>query len=213
MIEMTNEYLESLLETSSEWEAELEAYALEHHVPIMEPLGIEYLQQLLRLHQPKRILEVGTAIGYSALKMNKVCPDAQIVTMERDEVRYDEAVRNIKRLDKEKEIHLIFGDALEQMEKFVQDGERFDFVFIDAAKGQYGKFFELAHALVPKGGLIVTDNVLFRGYVADDSEVPKKFKNMVKKLKLYNEMLMHHSSYSTVIMPIGDGVASSIKLF
>lgn len=212
MNELTNEYLTSLLKQSSGWAEELETYAKEHHVPIMEPLGIQYLTQLIRLHRPKRILEVGTAIGYSAMKMLEAYPEAKIVTMERDKERYEQAAANVIKEQKQNQINVLFGDALEKMAEFAKQGEQFDFVFIDAAKGQYGKFFDFADQLVTKGGLIVTDNVLFRGFVADDSEVPKKFKNMVKKLQHYNAMLMQHSSYSTSIMPVGDGVAASLKI-
>jgi len=213
MDDIINDYLTKLLQASPDWAEKLEVYAKENRVPIMEPLGIEFLTQLIRMHKPKRILEVGAAIGYSALKMNEASPESEILTMERDELRYEEAVKNISTYNKADLIKVLFGDALDLMEKFVQDGEQFDFVFIDAAKGQYGKFFELADALVSQGGLIVTDNVLFRGYVAGIGEIPKKYKNMVQKLRDYNEMLSKHPSYNTTIMPVGDGVAVSLKIF
>lgn len=213
MNETINHYLSELLPASPDWAKALEANAQENRVPIMEPLGIQFLTQLIRIHKPKRILEVGAAIGYSALKMQEASPLSHIVTMERDEERYREAVKNISSNNKADSIEVLYGDALDLMEDFVQQGKQFDFVFIDAAKGQYGKFFEFADALVPPGGLIVTDNVLFRGYVAGIDEIPKKYKSMIRKLRDYNEMLSAHPSYNTTIMPVGDGVAISLKIF
>ena len=213
MNETINNYLSELLPASPDWAKTLEAYAKENKIPIMEPLGIQFLTQLIRLHKPKCILEVGAAIGYSALKMQEASPLSQIVTMERDEERYEEAVKNISSNNKTDSIEVLFGDALDLMEDFVQQGKQFDCVFIDAAKGQYGKFFEFADQLVSSGGLIVTDNVLFRGYVAGIDEIPKKYKNMIRKLRDYNEMLSAHPSYNTTIMPVGDGVAISLKVF
>jgi len=212
MEELTQQYLTQLLPQSTGWAERLEADAKADHVPIMDPLGIRFLTQLIRIQQPKRILEVGTAIGYSALKMLEASPEATIVTMERDEQRYQEAIRNIAACDKATQIHVQLGDALEYMERLRETAQQFDFIFIDAAKGQYGKFFDLAHDLLASEGSIVTDNVLFRGYVAGSGDIPKKYINMVKKLRAYNEMLMNHPDYSTTIMPIGDGVAVSLRL-
>lgn len=211
MDEQTKQYLISLLPDSSGWAAELEEEAAKDHVPIMDPLGIRLLMQLVRLKRPERILEVGTAIGYSALQMLAAYPEASIVTIERDEVRYKQAAEHIERQQQSARIETIFGDALDEMASLAAKGEKFDFVFIDAAKGQYMRFFEMAHEMLRPGGLIVTDNVLFRGFVAGSGEIPKRFQKMVEKVRNYNRMLMEHPEYETTIIPIGDGVAVSLK--
>ena len=210
----SNQYINELKKNDSrhpEWITKLEEEARQEHVPIMEQSGIEFLLQILRLHQPKRILEIGTAIGYSALRMHEVLPHASIVTIERDEKRYQRAVTNISEYGIYNQFRLILGDAHVEMDEMIQQGMLFDCIFIDASKGQYEKFFEAADSLLKSGGIIITDNVLFRGYVIDDTEVPKRYVNMVKKLRRYNDMLYSNPKYVSNIVPIGDGVAISIK--
>lgn len=211
----SNQYIDRLLQKHSshlpEWIDKLEQEAKSKHVPIMEQSGIAYLLQILRLHQPKSILEVGTAIGYSALRMHDVLPEAFITTIERDEERFKRAVANVSDFGVYEQFELILGDAHVEMDKMINEQILFDCVFIDASKGQYEKFFEAADVLLKPGGIIITDNVLFRGYVIDDSDVPKRYANMVKKLQRYNDMLFENPSYISNIVPVGDGVAISIK--
>jgi len=213
MDEQTKAYLLSLLPKEDAWVEELQDKAEENRVPIMDPLGMRYLMQVVRLKKPGRILEVGAAIGYSALRMLEAAPQSDIVTIERDETRYQEAVGHVKQQEKTGQIELVLADALEYMEELIARNAKFDLVFIDAAKGQYMKFFELADKLLSAGGVIVTDNVLFRSYVAGSLEIPKKYKKMVEKLASYNDVVMNHPDYDTTIMPIGDGVAVSVKRF
>lgn|SRR5699024_108735 len=210
----SNQYINQLQKHDSrhpEWIIKLEEEARQEHVPIMEQSGIEFLLQILRLYQPKRILEIGTAIGYSALRMHEVLPNASIVTIERDKERYQRAVTNISEYGIYDQFRLILGDAHVEMDKMIQQGMLFDCIFIDASKGQYEKFFEAADVLLKSGGIIITDNVLFRGYVIDDTDVPKRYANMVKKLRRYNDMLYTNPKYISNIVPVGDGVAISIK--
>lgn len=211
MEDNTIAYLMKHLPQSEDWVKELEEQAHIDHVPIMDPLGINFLMQLIRLNKPKRILEIGAAIGYSALRMNEANPESEIVTIERDEIRYKQAVENIKRLNKQSDIQVIFGDALEVLEKLAENNEVFDCVFIDAAKGQYKRFFELAMPLLSNNGIIISDNVLFRGYVMEPNFEHPRYKKMVEKIKSYNEWLANHPSFITTILPIGDGVAISYK--
>ncbi|WP_409301839.1 O-methyltransferase [Peribacillus sp. SCS-155] len=210
MKDKIEEYLHSLLPSRSGLLADIEQFAKEHNVPIMEPEGIEVLLQVLRLQNPKSILEVGTAIGYSALRMSEAVPNANIVTIERDEDRISTAKQNFERAAKTDKIRLVEGDALEQAGTVAAYGP-FDAIFIDAAKGQYKRFFELYEEHLSNNGIIITDNVLFKGLVAEEEETiePKRIRSMVKKIKDYNGWLMEHPHYHTVIMPIGDGVAIS----
>ncbi|WP_308425585.1 O-methyltransferase [Oceanobacillus indicireducens] len=204
-------YLLELINPATDQVRELEEYAHFHNVPIMESTAIDFLLKQIMIHQPKRILEIGTAIGYSAIRMLEASPEAEIITIERDKQRYEEAVRFIKESQKSEQVDVRFGDALEVLEELQQDKESFDFIFIDAAKGKYRDFFDLAHPLLQKGGWLVTDNVLFRGYVKDEETAPKRYRNMVKKIRAYNQFLSAHPEYITSILPIGDGVMISYK--
>lgn len=212
MEQSTELYLESLLvEHKKKWILDLKKQALDSNIPIMESTGIEFLLQMLRLRQPKKILEIGAAIGYSALRMEAVCPNSKVLTIEKDEIRYNQAIQNISKYKKQDKIEVKLGDAHIIMQTLRENNEKYDCIFIDAAKGQYEKFFSAADLLLKNNGVIITDNVLFRGYVKGHEHIPKKYINMVKKLRNYNNMLMSHESYTTNIIPVGDGVAISIK--
>lgn len=208
--EKIHKYLENLVPKREEQVLQMEQYAKEHQVPIMELLGMETLLQLLRLQKPERILEIGSAIGYSAIRMALALPNTTIVTLERDEQRYEEAVKNIEKFGLSSRIDILFGDALEIV-KELENKPRFDVLFIDAAKGQYRRFFEAYTPLLNDNGVVISDNVLFRGYVASDALENKRLKNLAKKIDQYNQWLMNHPDYITTILPIGDGIAISIK--
>lgn len=190
---------------------EMEEYARENRVPIMELEGIETMLQIVRIQQPTKILEVGTAIGYSALRMAEACPSAHIVTLERDQERYEKAENYFARSGMGDQITLIKGDALEQEDEVRLLGD-YDMIFIDAAKGQYKKFFEIYSQYLNDAGVIITDNVLFKGLVYEKAEIEKKrIRNLVQKIDQFNQWLMENDRYHTVILPIGDGVAISRK--
>ncbi|MGP7816890.1 O-methyltransferase [Niallia sp. 01092] len=203
-------YLEELIPKRSEHFMEIERYAHENNVPIMELVGIESLLQLLRIQQPKKILEIGTAIGYSALRMAEALPDSKIISVERDEDRYLLAKQNVAKLQKEEQVILIQGDALELEEEVEQYGP-FDVLFIDAAKSQYRKFFDIYSKMLTKESIIFTDNVLFHGLVASENIESRNVRQLVRKINNYNQWLMNHPQYDTIILPVGDGIAISKK--
>ena len=207
-----DEYLQTLVPSRNALLSEMEEYARENGVPIMELTGMESMLQILKIQKPRKILEIGTAIGYSALRMAYTLPDASILTIERDEERIEKAHHFIDRADMKSRILIIKGDALET-ENFVSTEGPFDCIFIDAAKGQYKRFFEIYEKYLAQGGIILSDNVLFKGMVAleEDEIESKRIKNLVKKIKGYNEWLMNKEDFETVILPVGDGLAISIK--
>lgn len=207
----TNIYLQSILQKPIPWEEELMTYAEENRVPIIEPVSMNFITTLLKLAQPIRILEIGTAIGYSALSMHHALPSASITTLERNEEMIIKATENIAKFSLTNQIELITGDALDSLPELIDQNKKFDFIFIDAAKGQYKKFFEYAMHLQSDKGIILTDNVLFKGYVAEESTGHKRFQKLAKKINSYNNWLMENEKYSTSIIPIGDGIALSIK--
>ncbi|GER66258.1 O-methyltransferase [Weizmannia acidilactici] len=205
-------YIQSLFRKKNALFEEMERFAKEQHIPIMEPLGIETLCQVLRIQQPRKILEIGTAIGYSALRMADALPDAEIITIEREKGRYDQASDYFSRTPLSGRIRLLNGDALDgEIIEQVRALGPYGAIFIDAAKGQYRKFFDTYTPFLRENGCVYTDNVLFKGLVAETFIEKKQVNNLVRKIRQYNEWLMQHEQFITTIFPVGDGLAVSVK--
>lgn len=203
-------YLLNLHKQTDETIESLRPYAEANNVPIVDRLTLEMIKQLIRLHKPQNILEIGTAIGYSAMQFASVSKDVHITTIERDSDMQQQAKENIRKYDFSNQVTLVEGDALEQFHNVEQ--ESFDMVFIDAAKAQSKKFFELYTPLLKEGGVVITDNVLYHGFVSDISVVrTRNVRQMVKKVIEYNEWLMNNEAYTTNFLNIDDGLAISIK--
>lgn len=188
--------------------AEIKKYALDNKVPIMQDEGIDYLINYIKDNKIESILEVGTAIGYSSIMMALSNPKIKITTIERNHDSYLEAVKNIKRMKLENQITLIFKDALD-----VELEDKFDLIFLDAAKAQNIKFFEkFEYNLKPKG-TIITDNIYFHGLVEQDesSIESRNVRGIVRKLKNYIEYLENNNRYNTEILKVGDGISISKK--
>jgi predicted O-methyltransferase YrrM len=183
---------------------EMKEYAQEHKVPIMLDEGIEFLTTFLIKHQITSVLEIGTAIGYSAIKMALASPHLKIVTIERDEERYMEALKNIKKFNLEDRITLIFNDALE-----VNLNEKFDLIFLDGAKGKNIEFLEHFERNLEPNGFFVTDNIGFHGFVEkDESEIKNKnLRGLIRKIKAYIQYLKESTIYNTTFYDKGDGIA------
>ncbi|MBU5595307.1 O-methyltransferase [Amphibacillus sp. MSJ-3] len=211
MNEKINQYLSGLQKPSIEWLLKIEEEANRDKVPIMERSGIDFLKQILRIQQPKHILEIGTAIGYSALQMIDAVPNTTVVTVERDHDRIQRAKFHFEQYDRLKKIELIAGDALECVEEISEKGP-YDAIFIDAAKGQYKRFFDCFSPLLTDHGIVITDNILFHGSVVDSSQVPKRLQKLAGKINQYNHWLSNHSDFQTIFVPIGDGIAISTKV-
>ena len=194
---MTNEEIERELRV-------IKKYAEVENVPIMEDDGIEFLTSFIAKKEIKNILEIGTAIGYSAIRMALVANDIHITTIERDEARYLEALKNIKKFHLEDRITLMFNDALN-----IELNDTYDLIFIDAAKGKNIEFFTHFEKYLSKNGVIITDNMGFHGYVEmNEEEIPSKnIRGIVRKIKDYIYFLENNMQYKTIIYKIGDGVA------
>ena len=188
---------------------EIKQYAEENNVPIMQEEGIDFIITFIIKHQIKSILEIGTAIGYSAIMMALANPDIKITTIEKDEKRYLEALKNVKKLELENRITLIFNEA----ENVILEGE-FDMLLIDAAKAQNKRFFELFEHNVKVGGFILTDNMFFHGLVEkEESETTSRnVLGIVRKIKQYATFLEKNPSFETNIYRAGDGIAVSKKI-
>lgn len=186
--------------------------ARERGIPIMQPETMSSVEQLIRLHEPRTILEIGTAIGYSAMNMVLASSNRpHVVTIERDSNMVKEARENIKALDLTDTITVLERDALEAPES-LSDFGTFDLLFIDAGKGHYTTFFETYTPFLSSRGVILCDNVLFRGYVLDPDSAPKRLQKMAGKMRQFNQWLHDHPDYQTVLLPIGDGLSISMKL-
>lgn len=186
---------------------EMEKYAKEQNVPIMEKEGIEFLIKYIKDNNIKSILEIGAAIGYSAIKMASISDDIKVTTIERDSFRYNEAVKNIEYNNLNDRINIILGDALE-----VNIEGSYDLIFIDAAKAQSIKFFEKYSPLLKDNGTIITDNINFHGLTFSDNPAPtRNLRQLTRKIKTYLEFLENNKEYDSKYINIGDGVIISKK--
>ena len=181
-----------------------------NQVPIVDKLTLDLLKQLIRMNNAKEILEIGTAIGYSSMQFASISDDIKVTTIERNENMIMNAKVHFQEFNYQHQIRLIEADALEAYDQ-VNDRE-YDMIFIDAAKAQSRKFFELYTPLLKKGGLVVTDNVLYHGFVSNiDIVRSRNVKQMVKKVQQYNQWLMKQSHFTTNFINMDDGIAISIK--
>ncbi len=186
---------------------ELEKFAKKNHIPIMQKEGINFLTDYIKKNNIKDILEIGSAIGYSAIKMALVCDDINITTIEKDRNMFNLAIENIKNFNLENRINIILNDALE-----IDLKNKYDLIFIDAAKSQYIKFFEKFNKNLKRGGTVISDNLSFHGLVEDDSKTKNRnTKQLVKKIRKYIEFLRNNENYITTFYTLGDGIAVSIK--
>ena len=187
---------------------DLEDYAKENHVPIMLKDGIDFLTKYIKDNNIKNILEIGTAIGYSSIKMALVSDDINITTIEYDKDRYELALKNIDSFDLNNRINCIYGNALD-----IELNDTYDLIFIDAAKAQYINFFEKFDKNLKINGVVVSDNLSFHGLVEDESKTNNRnTKQLVRKIRKYIDYLKENNNYNTTFYKLGDGVAVSIKL-
>ncbi len=203
------EYIHSVLPENNGYLKDLEVYAKENNIPIIEKETAQLLKVLLKIYEPKNILEIGTAIGYSALVMaSSTDANCNITTIEKQFNMIKLAEKNIDKTEYKNRIKILNGDAVEILSNL---DEKFDLIFLDAAKGQYLQFFNSCKDLLKTKGLIISDNVLFRGMVASDKLVIRRKKTIVKRLREYLNHISNLEGYESCIIPIGDGIALTYK--
>jgi predicted O-methyltransferase YrrM len=200
------EYLHSLLPQEDPLLQELEQRARDLYIPILDPESARFLEVLLLVKKPTRVLEVGAAIGYSTIRMARRI-DGTVTTIELDAARAAEARENIKRAGLAHRVELIEGDAFDWIPRL----GRFDLIFLDAAKGQYPRFLDALLPHLETGGLLISDNIFFQGLVPGDDEVKHKLRTIVNRLRTYNRLLASHPQLETSFLPLGDGMAISVK--
>ena len=202
-------YLRDTIPESCGHIAEMEGFAKANDVPISQPESIRLVEVLLKISGAKKILELGTAIGYSAIRMTNAC-GAEVVTVELSDEMADIAEKNFEIAGVTQKITLIRGDARQVVAEMSGEG-LFDVIFVDAAKGQYMEFFPHCERLLKSGGMLISDNVLYKGMTATDELVVRRKITIVRRLRKYLEMLKENKSFSTALIPIGDGFALSFK--
>jgi predicted O-methyltransferase YrrM len=209
-------YINSLVQELPKELGDLEMDALEHHVPIIKKETQGALKFLLQLKQPKRILEVGTAIGFSALFMSEhTSCDCRITTIEKVAMRLVEAEKNLANpiFPHKDKIELIKGEALEVLRNLAEEKLNFDFIFLDAAKAQYMSFLPELMKLLESNGLLVTDNVLQDGTVINSRySITRRDRTIHSRMREYLYTITHMEELSTVLLPVGDGIALSHRI-
>ena len=187
---------------------EMEEYAKENNVPIIEKESIAFIMKYIKANDIKNVLEIGSAIGYSTILMASASSDVNVTTIERDEARYMECLKNVKKAGLDKKITVVYQDALDVNLRDVS----YDLIFIDAAKGQYKKFFEKFKFFLAPGGVIITDNLNFHGLVGKkDTIESKNLRALVDKIETYIEFLKENKEFETKFLEIGDGLSVSMK--
>lgn len=187
---------------------EMEQYAAEYNVPIIEKESIAFIMKFIKSNEVKDILEIGSAIGYSSILMATVSDDVKITTIERDETRYMECLKNVKKCGMQDKIDVVCQDALEVN----LSGVAYDLIFIDAAKGQYTKFFEKYKYFLKPGGVIISDNLKFHGHVGNRNNIASRnLKQLVGKIENYIDFLKNNEEFETKFYDVGDGLSVSIR--
>ena len=203
------DYLYAVTEQRDPLLMEMEEYARGRHIPVIQRESARLLEVLCTLSKPKKILEIGTAIGYSSIQLARVIDGPGFLdTIELDEDRAEEADGYIRRAGRDRIIRVLRGDAAQVMQCLEHT---YDFIFLDAAKGQYPEFLPHCLRLLNSGGLLVSDNILYRGMVAKEGFIEHKHRTITVRLKAYIDALMTDEGLLTSIIPIGDGMAVSIK--
>lgn len=206
-----NIYLEQFnneKEVNHEFFEDLRKYAEKNNVPIIKRDSLVLIQAILKMINAKTMLEIGTAIGYSALSFVCNKEDLYIDTIERNEQMYQEALKNVKMLSKEQSVNIIFQDALEVDNNKLK---KYDVIFIDAAKAQYQKFFDKYSPLLNDNGIILTDNIVFHGCVENQENLSKNVRSMVRKIDNFNHYLNTLDDYVTYYIDSGDGLAITMR--
>lgn len=207
------EYLNSLETELPEHLAKLEEYALLHEVPIIRKEAQSFLKFFMELKKPEKILEVGTAIGFSASFMSEYMPEnCTITTIEKVPMRIVEAEKNLAALKRSKDVTLLTGDAMDVLKQLSEEKHTYDFIFMDAAKGQYMNFLPYLLPMLSPGALFITDNVLQEGSIIESKySITRRDRTIHMRMREYLYELKHNEELTTSIVPVGDGMALCVK--
>lgn len=203
------QYLRQLIPSNTGILKDLEEFALENGTPIVQKETANFLELMITINRPKKILELGTAIGYSAILMNNASAGlCEITTIERDEKMIELAKANIEKYELQDKITILKGDCLEVLENLQ---EEYDMIFMDAGKGHYNHFLPHCLRLLKKQGVLIADNVLFRGMVASKELVQRRKITIVKRMRSYLELVSSNEELITSVIPMGDGISVTVR--
>ncbi|GAB4152401.1 MAG: O-methyltransferase [Ignavibacteriales bacterium] len=202
-----SEYLQNIHKTQNDEFDEIRLYAIEHKIPIADEITIRFIEQLLKIKNPQNVLEIGTAIGYSALRMGKIISKkSELTTIEKSTDNIKIARENFQKFGFSNKIKLLHGEAVEILPSL---NEQFDFIFLDADKKDYIELFPLLLKLLLPSGLLLVDNLLWKGRIAKSHEIEKENSTLV--LRNFNQIFLSEKLLSASILPIGDGLGFGIK--
>lgn len=189
----------------------IKEYALENHVPILQDVSLDLIEVILSIKKPNKILEIGSAVGYSAIKFSKYLSgeNAKIKTVEISDNMYEIACKNIKDMELEDKIEIVHADATKYLYEIDENKEKFDVIFIDAAKGQYLVFLENAIRLANKDAVIIADNVYFKGRVLSGYN-EHRHRTATNRLREYIRIINEDERLQSTVLNVGDGVAISV---
>ena len=201
-------YLNSFKRNDNKLLREMEEYAAENNVPILDWHAAEFMEKLIKIHRPERVLEIGTAIAYTTIRIAECLSKKSVIhSIEKSEDNIKKAEEYIEKSGLSKKIKLIKGDALKVM---LQLEKKYDFIFLDADKEDYKRLFDYSMILLRKGGIIVIDNLLWHGFTAS-ARVPSKYTKSTKNIRDFNKLFILQQNLDSIIIPIGDGLGLGIK--
>lgn len=207
MYDYIENYIRKLIPEKQGLLKELEEYAKENNVPIVQKETAKFLELMVTIKKPLKILELGTAIGYSSILM-AVNSEAHITSIDRSEEMVNLALQNIHKYGFEKRIDVVLGECMESLKKLKDE---YDIIFIDAGKGHYEDFFNECLRMLKKDGIVIADNVLFRGMVANRELLIRRKITIVKRMKSYLDMVSNNENLVTSVIPMGDGIAVTTR--
>ena len=202
------EYIKNLYDSKNEFMKKLRKKSEENSIPIITKDTEKFMDILIQMNRPKNILELGTAVAYSSIGYCLIDPDVMVTTIEISDFMYDQAIENIEEAKMTDRIKILKGDAKEVVDNI---DEKFDMIFIDAAKAQYKKYFDSCVKNLNEGGIIVSDNILYKGMPVAREFVVKRQRTIASRMKTYNEYITHHEEFNSTILTVGDGIGISIR--
>lgn len=208
MIDTDIQFIRQLFDLNQGILKEIESYASENFIPIIKPEVAKFLETIVKIKQPENILEIGTAIGYSSIVMLSAYENCKILTIEKNMDMAELAKENFIKASLLDRVDLIKGDALDVLPCL---NGKYDLIFIDASKGHYKEFFDESLRLLSDRGILICDNILYKGYVTSEKHVKHKRRTIVYRMRDFILYVLNKTGISTSIIPIGDGLSITVK--
>ncbi|OXT07673.1 methyltransferase [Thermoanaerobacterium thermosaccharolyticum] len=208
MIDSDIKFVRQLFNVKKGLLKDIENYANENFIPIIKPEVARFLETIVKIKQPQNILEIGTAIGYSSIIMLKAYKNAKVLTIEKDIDMAEMAKINFIKASLIDRVELVKGDALEVLPCL---SNKYDLIFIDASKGHYKEFFDESLRVLNDDGILICDNILYKGYVTNEVHVKHKRRTIVYRMRDFISYVLDRKDITTTIIPIGDGLSISVK--